>query len=117
MLTVGLVSVVGGFFFSFRLAAEAVNFGALFGFMCVNACVVQHYFVRNAERGVSGALRNLLLPAAGFLVCLYVFGNLSSVALWIGVIWCTCGILGLAMRTRGFQTDLDALIPAEIPVE
>ncbi|MCL4782784.1 MAG: APC family permease [Bryobacterales bacterium] len=117
VLTVGLVSVIGGFFFSFRLAAEAVNFGALFGFMCVNVCVVQHYFFRNAERGVSGFLRNLLLPVAGFLVCLYVFGNLSSIALWIGAIWCACGILGLAMRTRGFQTDLDALIPAEIPVE
>ncbi len=117
VLSVGLVSVVGGFFFSFRLAAEAVNFGALFGFMCVNLCVIQHYFVKNAERGVVGVLRNLALPAGGFFVCLYVFVNLSSLALWIGVIWCTMGIIGLAMRTRGFQTKLDALIPAEMPVE
>ncbi|MCC6265645.1 MAG: APC family permease [Bryobacterales bacterium] len=117
VLSVGLVSVVGGLYFSFRLAAEAVNFGALFGFMCVNLCVVQHYYVRNAERGATGAFRNLLLPVAGFLVCLYVFVNLSSTALWIGVIWCTAGIIGLALRTRGFRTELDALIPADIPVE
>lgn len=116
VLSVGLVSVVGGLYFSFRLAAEAVNFGALFGFMCVNVCVVQHYFIRNAQRGVRGVLRNLLLPIAGFLVCFYVFVNLSSTALWIGVIWCTCGIVGLALRTRGFQTSLDALIP-DIPIE
>lgn len=115
VLTVGLISVVGGFYFSFRLAAEAVNFGALFGFMCVNLCVVQHYFVRGAQRGPVGILRNLVLPGIGFLVCFYVFLNLSSVALWIGVIWCACGMIGLAIRTRGFRTKLDSLIPADMP--
>jgi len=76
VLTVGVASILGGFLLSFQLAAEAINFGALLGFMCVNLSVIRHYFVRGRERGIGGTIRNLLLPGAGFLVCLYVFVNL-----------------------------------------
>ncbi len=40
------MTLLGGFVLSFQLAAEAINFGALLGFMFVNLSVINHYFVR-----------------------------------------------------------------------
>lgn len=111
VLTVGIVAIVGGFFLSFQLAAEAVNFGALFGFMCVNLSVISHYYIRGRDRGVSGTIRNLVLPAGGFLVCFFVFISLSATAKWIGVVWCGVGLIGLMYLTNGFRRDLDSLVP------
>ena len=116
VLTLGIVSILGGFFFSFQLAAEAVNFGALIGFMCVNLSVMRHYYMREGLRGGSGLFGNLLLPLAGFLVCLYVFVNLSSTARWIGSVWCGVGLVSLVYLTRGFRRDLDTLIPEEVKI-
>ena len=113
VLTVGVASILGGFFLSFQLAAEAVNFGALLGFMCVNLSVIRHYFIRGKQRAGLAILRNLLLPGCGFLVCFYVFVNLSLTAKWIGSVWCGVGLIALLWLTRGFRRDLDKLIPAE----
>ena len=103
VLVMGAITVLGGFFFSFQLAAEAINFGALLGFMCVNLSVISHYFIRGRQREGRQLLTNLLMPLGGFLVCLYVFINLSRTATVIGVIWCAAGILYVAIRARGFR--------------
>ncbi|HVT93489.1 MAG TPA: APC family permease [Bryobacteraceae bacterium] len=113
VLAVGVVAVLGGFYLSFQLAAEAVNFGALLGFMSVNLSVVSHYFIRERERGFGGLFSNLILPCGGFLVCLYVFLNLSVTAKWVGVVWCGVGLVLLAVLTSGFRVKLDDLIPAQ----
>ena len=76
VLAVGVVTIFGGFLLSFQLAAEAVNFGALLGFMAVNLSVISHCFVRGRERA-RGFFRNFALPLAGFTVCFYIFANLS----------------------------------------
>jgi amino acid transporter len=106
ILAMGVVTLVGGFLLSFQLAAEAINFGALLGFMFVNLSVINHYFVRGRERAGYGLLRNLLLPAGGFLACLYVFVNLSAIAKLVGVGWCVFGLLYATLRTRGFRRPL-----------
>ena len=43
ILSIGAVTLVGGFLLSFQVAAEAINFGALLGFMGVNLSVISHY--------------------------------------------------------------------------
>jgi putrescine importer len=113
VLTVGVVAVLGGFFLSFQLAAEAVNFGALLGFMSVNLSVISHYFIRERERGPSAMFHSFLLPAGGFLVCLYVFLNLSGTAKWVGVVWCAAGLILLIFLTSGFRVKLDDLVPEQ----
>ncbi|MGH9693999.1 MAG: amino acid permease, partial [Bryobacteraceae bacterium] len=113
VLTVGVVAVVGGFFLSFQLAAEAVNFGALLGFMSVNLSVISHYFIRERERGPGALLHSFLLPAGGFLVCLYVFLNLSGTAKWVGLVWCGAGLILLTFLTSGFRVKLDDLVPEQ----
>jgi amino acid transporter len=107
VLTIGLVTLIGGFCLTFQLAAEAVNFGAFIGFMGVNVSVIRHYFL--GARSRNGVLRNLLLPLAGFLVCLSIFVNLSATAKWIGVIWCALGLAYLAFLTGGFRRPIGVL--------
>ena len=112
VVLVGLV-VLGGFFLSFQLAAEAVNFGALLGFMSVNLSVISHYFIKNRERGPAALLHSFLLPCGGFLVCLYIFLNLSGTAKWVGSIWCMVGLGLLTFLTNGFRVKLDDLVPVQ----
>ncbi|MBK9168178.1 MAG: APC family permease [Bryobacterales bacterium] len=109
ILAMGLVTMAGGFVFSFQLAAEAINFGALLGFMGVNLSVIAHYYIRGQNRGATGIAANLLMPGAGVLVCLYLFLNLSMSAKTIGAIWCALGGVYLVWRTRGFQQPLPEL--------
>jgi len=116
VLLVGVVAVVGGFFLSFQLAAEAVNFGALLGFMSVNLSVISHYFLRARERG-GAILQSLILPAGGFFVCFYIFVNLSGTAKWVGLVWCVVGLGLLTFLTNGFRLKLDDLVPAQAFVE
>ncbi|MCC6393647.1 MAG: APC family permease [Bryobacterales bacterium] len=113
ILAMGLVTVAGGFLLSFQLAAEAVNFGALLGFMAVNGSVISHYFLRENRRRGADAVWNLMLPAGGFLVCLYVFANLSAAAKIIGSAWCAIGLGHAAVLTRGFRRGVDGALPAE----
>lgn len=106
VLAVGVVTTLGGFLFSFQLAAEAINFGALLGFMSVNLSVISHYFVKGKQRA-RGFLRNFVLPLAGFTVCFYIFANLSHTAKVIGAAWCAIGIVYAAVLTGGFRRSLN----------
>jgi amino acid transporter len=109
ILSMGVVTLVGGVLLSFQLAAEAINFGALIGFMAVNLSVFSHYFLRRGERRGLAILSNLLIPVAGFLVCLYIFLNLSKTAKVIGIIWCLVGLVHACVLTRGFRLKLASL--------
>lgn len=113
ILAMGAVTAAGGFFLSFQLAAEAINFGALIGFMGVNLSVISHYFLKNRRPEPAGLLQNLLLPALGFLVCLSIFLSLSHIARTIGMVWCILGILYAAGLTGGFRRPMAAEFPAE----
>lgn len=110
VLVVGVVSTLGGFLLSFQLAAEAINFGALLGFMSVNLSVISHYFVKVKPRG-PGTFRNFVLPLAGCVVCLYIFVNLSMTAKLIGATWCAAGLAYAAVITAGFRRGLNTALP------
>ncbi|MCX6622035.1 MAG: APC family permease, partial [Acidobacteria bacterium] len=103
ILVMGVITVLGGFYFSFQLAAEAINFGALLGFICVNLSVISHYFIKGKQRRGLALVTNLAMPLTGFLVCFYVFLNLSRTATVIGSIWCVAGIIYVGIRARGFR--------------
>jgi len=113
VLAVGVVTTLGGFLFSFQLAAEAINFGALLGFTSVNLSVISHYFVRGKPRGL-GTLRNLVLPLAGCAVCLSIFANLSITAKLIGATWCAAGMIYAAAITGGFRRGLETMLPKHL---
>jgi putrescine importer len=115
ILAMGGVTLLGGFWLSFQLAAEAINFGAFFGFMCVNLSVISYYFVKGKERQGADFIRYLVLPIVGFLVCFYIFINLSHMAKLIGTAWGGFGILYAARLTGGFRRKLDTALPEATP--
>jgi putrescine importer len=92
----------------FDLAASLLNYGALIGFMGVNTAAFLRYYWRAERRRII----NLLLPVAGFLVCLVLWWNLSPQSRLIGSIWMAVGIAVGAWKTRGFRTNI---ITFEIP--
>jgi putrescine importer len=109
ILSMGVVTLIGGFLLSFQLAAEAVNFGALIGFMAANLSVISHYYLGGVRRRGVGVFSNLLVPAAGLLVCFYVFANLSGTAKIIGIVWCLAGLVHACVLTGGFRRGLASL--------
>lgn len=103
ILCMGVVTTACGFLLSFQLAAEAINFGALLGFMCVNLSVISRFYIRDRARRGWDVVRNLVLPGVGFAVCFLIFINLSRTATIIGMIWAVTGLIYIAVRTRGFR--------------
>jgi putrescine importer len=102
VLFVGVVALLGAFTISYSLGAEMLNFGALIAFMGVNVAALLHYYVRANQR----KLINLLMPGAGFLICLLLWLNLSRPAKIAGSVWMLVGILFGAWKTRGFRSAL-----------
>ena len=103
-----VLPLIAGESTGFDLAASLLNFGALLGFMGVNTAALLRFYWRAAER----RFINLLLPAAGFLVCLVLWWNLSTQARILGTVWMIAGIVVGAWRTRGFRANV---ITFEVP--
>ena len=102
VLFIGAVALVGAFLMKYQLGAELLNFGALFGFMGVNAAAFVHYFLRGTEK----SLANFLPPVLGFVVCFLLWINVGRTALAAGGIWLLAGLLFSAVKTKGFRTRL-----------
>lgn len=110
VIFVGAIALVGAFFISYERGAELLNFGALIAFMGVNAAAFVHYYLR-AERKRWTAF---LAPILGFVICFYIWRNLSKYALLLGAYWMVAGIIYGAIKTKGFQSDL---VNFDIPAE
>ncbi|MCC7156954.1 MAG: APC family permease [Bryobacterales bacterium] len=110
VMAIGALCLVGAFVMSYQVGAELLNFGALIGFMGVNASSLLHYWVRKGERHWS----HLFVPVLGVVVCLYLWLSLSWVAKIAGVSWMVIGLVYGAWRTKGFQRDL---VSFEVPEE
>ncbi len=105
VLLMGILHLIGALLLKYTEAAELVNFGAFIGFMAVNLCVIRHYWLGNRER----RLADLLLPALGFVVCLYIWLHLSGLALMMGALWMAIGVIYLVWLTRGFKHEITRL--------
>ncbi len=93
---------------AYEIGAQCLNFGAVIAFMGVNAASLIH-----EARPTSG--RNpvvLVMAALGFLLCGFIWLNLSRPALILGASWMALGIAYGAVRTRGFKAEL---VTFEIP--
>lgn len=84
------IGVLGALTLNISLVTELLNFGGLVGFMCVNLSVIVYYFVKRNEKRI---FFNLIIPALGFIVCFYLWINLSKFSLTIGAIWVSLGII------------------------
>lgn len=87
---------------AYEIGAQALNFGAFIAFMGVNAASFVRYWLRGEKRTLS----NLLVPVFGFLICGFIWLNLSKIAMLLGAVWMAAGILYGAIKTHGFRADL-----------
>ncbi len=120
ILIVGVFALVGAgvleFFANklgggaYEIGAQALNFGAFIAFMGVNAAAFVHYWLHGRVRTVS----SFLVPVLGFLICGFIWLNLSRPALILGAVWMIAGIGYGAIRTRGFKAEL---VNFDIPAE
>ena len=118
VLFVGIIALGGAFLLpaiageatGFELGANLLNFGAFIAFMGVNAAAFVRYFLRAKQK----TLGNLLPPVLGFVICFFLWWNLSTKARIFGAIWMAVGIAVGAWKTRGFRGNL---IDFELPPE
>ena len=87
---------------AYEIGAQCLNFGAFIAFMGVNAAAFAHHCRQPNRRSFSG----FLSPALGFLICAFIWANLSIKALVLGAVWMAAGITYGAIRTRGFRAEL-----------
>jgi putrescine importer len=100
-----LLPAIAGESTGFDLGASLLNFGALIGFMGVNAAAFTRFFWRAQRRTAI----NFMLPLLGFAVCLILWWNLSTQSRILGAIWMVAGVAFGAWKTGGFGADLDAV--------
>ena len=88
---------------AYETGAQALNFGAFIAFMGVNAASFVRYFLRSGERTAA----SLLVPVLGFLICGFIWWNLSPTAKVVGTIWLGAGIAYGAWKTKGFKQAVE----------
>src|ERR1700728_5292811 len=110
VLFVGALALTGAFLISYERGAELLNFGALIAFMGVNGAAFARYYLRAEEKRWT----NLVSPVLGFLICFFIWLNLSPAAKIAGCVWMVIGIAYGAVKTKGFQSDL---VKFDVPAE
>jgi putrescine importer len=108
ILVVSVISVLA-VVIDLATLASIVSFGALVAFSAVNLTVIKHYFIDADERGAGGIFNNIVLPATGFLLTVYLWFSLSKLTLVVGLIWLGAGLLWLLLVTRGFRRPTPVL--------
>lgn len=98
-----LLSILGVIFLRFEIAVELLNFGAFAGFILVNLSVIRYFYFQLHHRTGGQFFTNLVFPALGTLVCLYLWMSLSTKAKVAGFIWLAAGAIYLGVLTRGFR--------------
>ena len=94
------ISIAGALFLSIDFVAELMSFGGLVGFMFVNLSVIVYYYFRKKEKKI---VRYFIIPGLGFLICFYLFINLSPTTLKVGLIWMVIGVVYALITTKGFK--------------
>jgi putrescine importer len=100
------ISLAGAMLMHFQLAVELVNFGAFVGFILVNLSVIRHHFIGLRQRRGLAVFTSLIFPAAGALICAYIWVSLTSNAKIAGFAWLGLGVLYLAFSTRRFRVPV-----------
>ncbi len=109
VILIGAFALVGAFVITYERGAELLNFGAFIAFMGVNAASFIRYFVRAQEKSIG----NLLIPVLGFLICAFIWWNLSPPAKIAGSLWLAAGIAYGAWKTSWFRNQMSFDVPPE----
>lgn len=89
--------------------ASIVSFGALVAFSAVNLSVIKEYFINRRCRHGSAVIWNLVLPLVGFALTVWLWTNLSTLTLRVGMCWLAIGFGWLLVLTRGLRRTMPAM--------
>jgi putrescine importer len=109
VILIGAIALAGAFLITYDRGAELLNFGAFIAFMGVNAASFMRYYVRTDKKEIL----NFLVPVLGFLICGFIWWNLSPPAKIAGSIWLAVGIVYGAWKTSWFRTQMSFDVPEE----
>lgn len=107
ILFMGVLGLIGALTISMQTLSEMITFGALFGFICVNLSVINHYLIRKKS---GRYIVHGLLPLLGTIVCGFVEYGMSPLAKTVGFTWLGVGIIYLVIRSlasKDFQSLLE----------
>jgi len=102
ILIIAVLAILGVSALNYQKTAELINFAALVAFMGVNLAAINQLYFKVPAQGRS-FIKGFLMPAGGFLFCLWIWISLPGSPKIIGGIWLIAGILYLAISTRGFR--------------
>jgi amino acid transporter len=100
---IGLIAFLGAMFLNWERAAEVLNFGAFLAFMGVNLAAIRHFYLRPGRRDQRQFAKDLMVPALGFVFCLWIWWSLPRPAKIVGGIWLAGGFIYNGIMTRGFR--------------
>jgi len=96
------LAIIGALLLNYQKVAELINFAALIAFMGVNLATINRlYFKREAKK--RNIFTDLIVPAAGFLFCLWIWMSLPNSPKIIGGVWLLAGVIILVITTKGFR--------------
>jgi hypothetical protein len=84
----GVLALCASLVLSYELSVELLNFGAFIAFMGVNASALVQ-----GGTGSRWHWKNALPPILGFVVCFYIWLNLSGTAKLVGGLWLLAGLI------------------------
>jgi amino acid transporter len=102
---IGALTFLGSLLLDFERAAEVLNFGAFLAFMGVNVAVIKQFYFHRGPTEKQHLFKDAVLPALGFLFCLWIWWSLPRPAKIVGGIWFLAGFLYEGYVTRGFRTQ------------
>lgn len=102
VLLVGALALIGAFALNYQKTAELINFAALIAFMGVNLAAIRQLYFRSPKKQ-RNLLTDFIVPAAGFIFCLWIWMSLPNSPKILGGIWFIIGIIYLFISTKGFR--------------
>jgi putrescine importer len=107
ILLTSTLMFLGALFLSYELGAELLNYGAFVAFMGVNLSSAKRALLVDVSRNALTRAITVALPFTGFVVCLYIWWSLSTIAKIAGTGWLLIGVFYCAVRTKGFRLRLE----------
>jgi amino acid transporter len=98
----GLVGLLA-LFMNVATSTSFINFGAFTAFTAVNISVIALYLKDRRTGAQGGVLRDLVVPAFGAAIDLWLLCKLDGNAIRLGLIWLCVGIVVLLFLTRGLR--------------
>ena len=107
-ILIGVLSVIVAIAVGLATLATWLSFGALIGFMALNATVVWHFYIKG-KKSAASFVKYVVSPLIGLGVCAYIFANMGTSAYKVGFSWLAVGFVYLLYKTAVFTKPAPAL--------